>query len=114
MKTKIFLGLVMICFLLGSCFDDESSKNVEFLKPIQINDFSTSMELYVSQGGRLKIKTLAYKEGMDDAALSFEWKLQGHGQHETLGNTMILDTVINVPDESGGLFFVVHGYGYGE
>ena len=61
MKTKIFLGLVMICFLLGSCFDDESSKNVEFLKPIQINDFSTSMELYVSQGGRLKIKTLAYK-----------------------------------------------------
>ena len=67
MKTKIFLGLVMICFLLGSCFDDESSKNVEFLKPIQINDFSTSMELYVSQGGRLKIKTLAYKEGMDDA-----------------------------------------------
>ena len=97
MKTKIFLGLVMICFLLGSCFDDESSKNVEFLKPIQINDFSTSMELYVSQGGRLKIKTLAYKEGMDDAALSFEWKLQGHGQHETLGNTMILDTVINVP-----------------
>ena len=34
---------------------------------------------------------------MDDAALSFEWKLQGHGQHETLGNTMILDTVINVP-----------------
>ena len=97
MKTKIFLGLVMICFLLGSCFDDESSKNVEFLKPIQINDFSTSMELYVSQGGRLKIKTLAYKEGMDDAALSFEWKLQGHGQHETLGNTMILDTVINAP-----------------
>ena len=97
MKTKIFLGLVMICFLLGSCFDDESAKNVEFLKPIQINDFSTSMELYVSQGGRLKIKTLAYKEGMDDAALSFEWKLQGHGQHETLGNTMILDTVINVP-----------------
>ena len=64
MKTKIFLGLVMICFLLGSCFDDESAKNVEFLKPIQINDFSTSMELYVSQGGRLKIKTLAYKEGM--------------------------------------------------
>ena len=45
----------------------------------------------------MKIKTLAYKEGMDDAALSFEWKLQGHGQHETLGNTMILDTVINVP-----------------
>ena len=68
----------MICFLLGSCFDDESSKNVEFLKPIQINDFSTSMELYVSQGGRLKIKTLAYKEGMDDAASVSYTHLRAH------------------------------------
>lgn len=97
MKMRMFLGLVLVCCSLVSCFEDESPKNVKFLNPIQINDFSTPQELYVGQGGRLKLKTLAYKEGMDDAMLSFEWKLQGHGQHETLGNSMILDTVINVP-----------------
>ena len=81
----------------SSCFEDESAKDVTLFNPLMINDFLSSTEIYVTQGDRLRVKVLAYKEGTDDAKLEYEWRLEGHGQHLDLGHSMILDTVINVP-----------------
>lgn len=99
MKIKIFLELLLIGLLAGSCLKDDSAENVKLFNPLVIKDFASSETIYIPQGERLKMKVLAYKEGTDDAKLAFEWRLEGHGQHLDLGHAMMLDTIINVPME---------------
>ena len=97
MKRMIKFGWLFCSLLMTACFEDKSAMDVELFKPLVIHNFSTSDMIYIAQGERLKVSVIAYKEGTDDAKLSYEWRLEGHGQHLTLGNTMVLDTVINVP-----------------
>lgn len=97
MKIKIWIWLILSGLTMAACFEDESSKDIHLPGSIRINDFSTPRELYVNQGGRLKVTTLSYKEGVDDSNLKFLWTLRGQGRYDTLGNYMILDTTIYVP-----------------
>lgn len=115
MKFKIFLGVFLLGLFASSCFEDESAKDVTLFNPLMINDFLSSTEIYVTQGDRLRVKVLAYKEGTDDAKLEYEWRLEGHGQHLDLGHSMILDTVINVPmnRDAYSLLFKVTDTEYG-
>lgn len=97
MKIKTLTSLLLFILMMASCLEDESAKDVILPNPIQIDDFSTPEMIYVNQGGRLKVNVLAYKEGMDDADLSFLWMLRGMGQFDTLSTSMMLDTLINAP-----------------
>lgn len=97
MKIKIWIWLILLGLAMTACFEDESAKDITLPNPIRINDFFTSEELYVTQGGRLKITTLSYKEDTDDSNLKFLWTLRGQGRYDTLGHSMILDTIVNVP-----------------
>ena len=74
MKFKIFLGVFLLGLFASSCFEDESAKDVTLFNPLMINDFLSSTEIYVTQGDRLRVKVLAYKEGTDDAKLEYEWR----------------------------------------
>ena len=78
MKFKIFLGVFLLGLFASSCFEDESAKDLTLFNPLMINDFLSSTEIYVTQGDRLRVKVLAYKEGTDDAKLEYEWRCGMH------------------------------------
>ena len=84
--------------LLASCFEDESNTKIEKINPIHIElgDFSTTVSVYLLD--TLRINPIIYKEGTDDAKLSFTWEISGNDiVPAILGTTMNLNAVITVP-----------------
>lgn len=102
MKTKFNLLIGLFCFFAVSCYEDESAKDFEIVNPINIefwDDYATSQKVF--QMDTLEIIPVVYKEGVKDAELEYEWKIQGNNYPVTiLSNKMIFKQQITVAPNS--------------
>lgn len=78
MKTqKIIFFLLLLTGLLYSCYEDKSSLNYTLINPINIELGDESTDYSVFAYDTLEIKPIVYKEGVDDADLSYRWTISG-------------------------------------
>ncbi|MFR7825280.1 MAG: hypothetical protein ACLU30_20330 [Odoribacter splanchnicus] len=76
MKTqKIIFFLLLLTGLLYSCYEDKSSLNYTLINPINIELGDESTDYSVFAYDTLEIKPIVYKEGVDDADLSYRWTI---------------------------------------
>lgn len=98
---KILIALYLFSVVLSSCFKDESNKEISVVNPIVIDLNGKSNSLSVYMMDTLEIKPLTYKEGTDDAKLSFNWRIQGNTIVPIdLGSSMNLKAKMNFPPQS--------------
>lgn len=101
MKTKIILLLSCITFLLGSCYEDQSSLNYRLVNPIVIDMGGAETSYSVFAYNTLEVKPIIYKEGVKDADLSYKWILSGNTiVPQVLDSTMTLKKEITAKPES--------------
>lgn len=91
-----------MCFVLFSCLEDETNKNFKMMTPIRIDltglpDPGVPYEIY--QYDTLRIAPVVYREGVDDARLSFEWQIQGNSVERILSHSMVLNAEIIEPQQ---------------
>lgn len=88
--------------LLTSCYKDESSLNYRLINPINIDlgvDAKTEFSIFAYD--TLEIKPIAFKEGVNDADLSFRWVVSGNLILPTvLDSTMTLKKRIEIQPAS--------------
>ena len=94
----LFAALSM--FMLNSCYEDESSLNYKLINPIVIDMGGAPTSYSVFAYKELEIKPIIYKEGVDDADLSYKWTLSGNTiMPQVLDSTMTLKAVIKANPE---------------
>ena len=101
MKKYIFmLFAALSMFMLNSCYEDESSLNYKLINPIVIDMGGAPTSYSVFAYKELEIKPIIYKEGVDDADLSYKWTLSGNTiMPQVLDSTMTLKAVIKANPE---------------
>ena len=102
MKTqKIIFFLLLLTGLLYSCYEDKSSLNYTLINPINIELGDESTDYSVFAYDTLEIKPIVYKEGVDDADLSYRWTISGNYIPPTLlDTTMTLKARIDLQPQS--------------
>ena len=93
MKKLVFY-ILMIGLGCISCYEDESSTEIEMIKPIMVDMGGMPSEFVVYQFGNLHVVPVIYKEGLSDHNLFFEWRLKGFGADRVLSTAMVLDVPI--------------------
>ncbi len=93
MKKLVFY-ILMIGLGCVSCYKDESSTEIEMIKPIMVDMGGMPSEFVVYQFGNLRVVPVIYKEGLSDHNLFFEWRLKGFGANRVLSTAMVLDAPI--------------------
>lgn len=86
-RIKLFYWSLLIAGLLYACYEDHSSLTYKLINPINIELGDESTEYSVFAYDTLEIKPLVYKEGVDDADLSFRWTISGSTVPPTLLDT---------------------------
>lgn len=102
MKTqKIILFFILLTGLLNSCYEDKSSLNYTLINPINIDLGNEKTDISVFAYDTLEIKPIVYKEGVNDAELSFRWTISGNYiTPKILDSTMTLKTRIDLQPQS--------------
>ena len=101
--TRIKFSLLMILWVISfySCYEDDSSLNYKLMNPIVIDLGGEATQYKQFAFSTLEIKPITYKEGVDDADLSYKWTLEGNKIVPTvLDTTMTLKHVLDVAPES--------------
>lgn len=102
MKITFLLLALGQAFVMMACFEDESVKNFELVKPISIefwDNYATQQKVF--QMDTLEIVPVIYKQGVKDEDLAFEWKIQGNDMPETvLSHQMVLKEQITMAPNS--------------
>lgn len=93
MKKLVFY-ILMIGLGCISCYEDESNKEIQMVKPIIVDMGGMPSEFVVYQFGYLHVVPVIYKEGLGDENLFFEWRLKGFGANRVLSTAMVLDALI--------------------
>lgn len=93
MKQIVFICIIM-SGLLMSCFDDQSNKDIHVVKPIAMDSTGIGAKQVVAQFEKLQMAPLIYKEGVQDADLSFLWEIKRQKASRELGKEMILNAEI--------------------
>lgn len=100
MNKNIYTFLALVTLLLTSCYKDNSSLNYRLVNPIVIDMGGAPTSYYVFALDTLEIKPIVYKEGVNDANLSYKWTLMGNLIKPTvLDSTMTLKKCIDVRPE---------------
>lgn len=102
MKTqKAILLIIFLTGLLTSCYEDQSSLNYTLINPINIDLGSESTDYSIFAYDTLEIKPIVYKEGVNDANLSYRWTISGNFIAPTLLDTnMTLKKRIDLQPQS--------------
>lgn len=85
MKLKSILLAAGMAYLLTACYEDESAKDFKLVNPIKIefwDDYAKSQKIF--QMDTLEIVPVIYKNGVQDADLEYEWKIQGNNYPVTV------------------------------
>lgn len=101
MKTKFILFMLLMAGLFTACYEDNSNLEIKDIAPLVIDLGGASTTLSVYLLDTLEVAPIVYKNGVDDADLSYKWEISGNDiVPQLLGTNMILKAVIGVPENS--------------
>lgn len=85
--VKLIYWVIVFAGLFFSCYEDHSSLTYKLINPINIELGDESTEYTVFAYDTLEIKPIVYREGVEDADLSFRWTISGDAVPPTVLDT---------------------------
>ena len=85
--VKLIYWVIVFAGLFFSCYEDHSSLTYKLINPINIELGDESTEYTVFAYDTLEIKPIVYREGVEDADLSFRWTISGGAVPPTVLDT---------------------------
>lgn len=84
MKIKLIFLFIYVALVATACYDDNSAKDFKIVNPIVIEFAGAETSVKIFQFDTLELVPIIYKNGVSDADLTYEWKIQGNEYPETV------------------------------